>query len=343
MGGKMFLFRRNGNWHVEYIDKMTGRAKRISTQCKLKQDAIQFVSRFEEELAERQTVKLTPIPLSKFRDEFLEHSRIIHSIKTTSDYGYLFTGLLRIFGDVQLKSFTRSTIENYVESRLRDASAYAARKELAYLSSMFNYAIPKNYLLANPCKGIKKPKLPEKLPVFFSREEFQMLLTNIHDEAMKAIVLFAVNTGLRRMEILTLEWGQVNLKDGILILHNQNHLTKSRKVRSVPLNKAALEILNKQRDKIGSELVFTRKGKPLTQDFVSHEFKRCVRRAQLNPKLHFHSLRHTFGSWLVQRGVSIYQVSKLLGHSSVNVTAIYAHLQTDNLRESVQKLIEASN
>ena len=339
----MFLFRRNGKWHVEYIDQATNRTKRISTHCKLKQDAIAFVSRFEEELADRQARKLTSISLTKFRDEFLEHSLTIHSEKTTNDYRLLFTALARHFGDLQLTGFMRSTIENYVEGRLRDTSPYTARRELAYLSSMFNYAIPKNYLLTNPCKGIKKPRLPEKLPLFFSREEFQVLLTNIHDETMKDIVLFAVNTGLRQMEILTLEWSQVNFKDGILILHNQNHLTKSKKVRSLPLNKAAMEILNKQREKIGSELVFMRAGKPFTQSFVSHKFKRYVKRSKLNPKLSFHALRHTFASWLVQRGVSIYQVSKLLGHSSVNVTAIYAHLQTDNLRESVSKLLETTN
>jgi site-specific recombinase XerD len=71
---------------------------------------------------------------------------------------------------------------------------------------------------------------------------------------------------------------------------------------------------------------------------LSKLFKRYVLRADLNPKLKFHSLRHTFASWLVQKGVSIYEVSKLLGHSDIRVTQIYAHLTLDNLRSAVELL-----
>ncbi len=63
-----------------------------------------------------------------------------------------------------------------------------------------------------------------------------------------------------------------------------------------------------------------------------------MRKTSLNSKLNLHSLRHTFASWLVQRGVSIYEVSKLLGHSDIIVTEIYSHLRAEDLRESVNLL-----
>ena len=84
--------------------------------------------------------------------------------------------------------------------------------------------------------------------------------------------------------------------------------------------------------------VFTYLNKPFTQDFVIHRFKKHVRGAKLNDRLNFHALRHTFASWLVQKGVSIYIVSKLLGHADVTTTQIYAHLQTDDLRDVVNSL-----
>lgn len=76
----------------------------------------------------------------------------------------------------------------------------------------------------------------------------------------------------------------------------------------------------------------------IKQDWIVHNFKKYVLKANINPKLHFHSLRHTFASWLVQAGVSIYKVSKLLGHSDVKTTEIYSHLRIEDLRNSVEKL-----
>jgi site-specific recombinase XerD len=75
------------------------------------------------------------------------------------------------------------------------------------------------------------------------------------------------------------------------------------------------------------DYVLTLSGKKLLESWVSHKFKYWVYEAKLpNDKLHFHSLRHTFASWLVQDGVSLYEVQKLLGHSNIAVTQAYSHL-----------------
>lgn len=87
-----------------------------------------------------------------------------------------------------------------------------------------------------------------------------------------------------------------------------------------------------------SDVVFTYNDEPFTQDFIVHKFKKLVRMAKLNDELHFHSLRHSFATWLVQKGVSIYQVSKLLGHADVTTTQIYANLVIDDLHKSVKVL-----
>ena len=76
----------------------------------------------------------------------------------------------------------------------------------------------------------------------------------------------------------------------------------------------------------------------MSQDFLSHKFAAYIRKAKINSKLNFHSLRHTFASRLVQRGVSIYEVSKLLGHSDIKTTQIYAHLRNEDLRNAVELL-----
>ena len=79
------------------------------------------------------------------------------------------------------------------------------------------------------------------------------------------------------------------------------------------MNLIALQILTEREREKQAELIFSCKGLPIKRNFISKTFKKFVKKAKLNSKLNFHYLRHTFASWLVQRGVSIYEVSKLLG------------------------------
>ena len=84
------------------------------------------------------------------------------------------------------------------------------------------------------------------------------------------------------------------------------------------------------------------KGRKFRADTVSKWFKKTVRDAakeiKIDSNIHFHTLRHSFASCLVQRGISIYEVSKLLGHYDIKVTEIYAHLRSEDLRSVVVNL-----
>jgi integrase len=175
------------------------------------------------------------------------------------------------------------------------------------------------------------------LPLYFSQTELARLIGNIDNADIHDVALFAVNTGLREMEIISLTWDQIDFVRKVVILSNQNHVTKSSRVRNVPLNKTAMDVLM-QRKATGGTLVFTYKGNRIHQNHFSGKFKKYIIKAGLNPKYNFHSLRHTFASWLVQAGVSIYEVSKLLGHADIKTTQIYAHLRSDDLKRAVDLL-----
>jgi integrase len=233
---------------------------------------------------------------------------------------------------------TRDKIMDFVQYRLRKTSPYAAKRDIQYLSSAFNWGIQKNYLESNPCVGIKRPRLPEKQPLYFTNEEFDRLLNVIDNADLKDVILFAVNTGLRQMELLRLKWEQINFPEKLLYVNNQVYMSKTLRIRTIPLNYKALEILNKRFVNKQEEYIFTYQGKIIKQELMSHKFKNYVITSGVNSKLNFHSLRHTFASWLVQRGATIYDVSKLLGHSTIKSTEIYAHLRVDELRNAVEKL-----
>ena len=335
----MFLSKhKNGFYYVYYIDPISNKRKSISTKTKLKSEANQFLSEFTKELKVRKKQKTIPINLKDFIFEFLKYSKSIHSENTTKTYKSTFKYLYSYFGNVEISNIDNKDLMNYFEYRIRISSIYRARIDRISLGSAFNRAVTDKYLLNNPCNGIKRFRIPEKQPLFFSETEYQKLLSVIDNKDLKDLVEMALNTGLRQMELLTLEWNQINFKDKLLILDNRNHLTKSKKIRTIPLNIRALQILTERERNKNSNFIFTYLKEPIKQDFISKTFKKFVKKTKLNDKLNFHSLRHTFASWLVQKGVSIYEVSKLLGHSSISVTEIYSHIRTDDLRTAVDRL-----
>ena len=79
-------------------------------------------------------------------------------------------------------------------------------------------------------------------------------------------------------------------------------------------------------------------GKAFTGDYVSKKFKRACKAAGMDKAIHFHSLRHSFASNLAQKGVSLYVIKELLGHSSISTTEIYSHLNMDSLKEAIRIL-----
>ncbi|MCL4551368.1 MAG: site-specific integrase [Bacteroidetes bacterium] len=335
----MYLSKRSNGRYYIYYAQVNGKMTCVSTKTNLKSEALKFLLQFDAQLKDRIAKKVNPVYLGQFFFEFLRYSESVHSINHTKSLRTTFKSFTKQIGNVLLTDLTKEQVVSFVEMRLRNLSAYTVRRDIADLSSAFNYAISKKYLTENPCKSIKKPKLVEKLPLFFTQAEFETLLRAIDDIDLKELVTFAVNTGLRQSDLINLEWRQIDFKNQTLILDNRNSQTKSRKVHTIPLNIKALQILTDRQIRNSQSLkVFTYKDKPIKQLFISHKFKKLVKKAGLDQQLSFHGLRHTFGSWLVQKGVSIYQVSKLLTHSDLRVTQIYTHLRVDDLRSAVEKL-----
>lgn len=144
---------------------------------------------------------------------------------------------------------------------------------------------------------------------------------------------------MRLGEIVNLRWDDnVDLVKGFIHLKNRDNFTlKARGRRSVPLNMTAIRILSAM-EKSTAFVFSDRKGQPLKAGYVSKCFKKQVRQVGLPESIHFHTLRHTGASLLVQQNVPIVYVQKILGHSSVRTTEIYTHNTVEHLQESVGRL-----
>ena len=336
----MFLSKnRNGFYHIIY-DKPNGKRGTKTTKERLKIRAMKKLREFQDRLEDERTREVIPIGLKEFSFNFLRSSEPYYTDKTMKVYKSTFKLALNHFGNIQLTDLSTQTIENYLHTRIRETSIFAARKDLANFSCAFNRAVRDGYLKQNPCKGIRRFKLPEQQPMFYSREEFSRLLEALDSEDLRDIVKFAINTGMRQGEIISLQWHQVNFEQEIITLDNRTHITKTKRIRTLPFNNQVKTILLKRyQNRIpGQEFVFTLNGQSIDQERFSKDFKKYVYKARVNPKLNFHSLRHSFASWLVQKGVSIYVVSKLLGHSNISTTEIYSHLRRDDLKNATEIL-----
>lgn len=328
--------RSNGYYYIFYF-KPNGKRTCISTGTKLKNEALKFLSEFQDEIKKRKLLITNQKTILEFRWEYAKYSESVHRPKTTIRVNSILREFAEYLNNPQLSEIDIKQINNYLQHKAK-VSSYTAQQHLAYLRSAFNKALTDGYIFSNPFESVANYKIPEKQPLFIDEASFHCLLRVIDNADIKHIVNFAVKTGLRLMELITLEWKQINFRDKYLILDNNNHTTKNKKVRTIPLTIEAMQILIERESNRISEFVFTFNGEKFKPDWLSKRFKKYVILAKLNPKIKFHSLRHTFASWLVQKGVSIYQVSKLLGHANVETTEIYSHLRTDDLRTAINVL-----
>ncbi len=341
----MFLSKSSaGIYYLFYNDEL-GKRRAVSTRCRLKPQALKFLQSFKQADHERKT-KLKRVLLSEFARAYIEHTRSIHTRKTAESDATALAEFLRIVGDRPLHLIEVRDIELFLSRKREEASAWTARKYYIALAAAFETAKRWGHISSNPFRSVDKPRVPEILPVFLSRTEFVVLLSAIPSQDLRDLVVCAVSSGLRLGELLALSWSDVDFGRRVLTIQNSERFTtKNRRMRVIPMNEGLFRTLSERRRtmSVESELVFHEGGAPCDPKRVSKAFKRSVRIAGLDHRLHFHSTRHTFASWLAQDGVSLYAIQKLLGHSSASVTQIYSHLQPSELRAEVERISVSTN
>lgn len=203
-------------------------------------------------------------------------------------------------------------------------------KAMMHKAEVWELVAPKKWEV---CKEIKTAK---GRVLFYSPEEVKKLLDNCPDN-WRLVVLLGCRAGLRRGEIVNLSWEDIDLsKKLITIQPKSNWHPKDYECRDIPIDALLFKALNKIENKKGS-VIQTKYNKDFTLGGISHYFiEKVLKKVGLRGSLH--TLRHTFASHLVQNGVDLYTVSKLLGHSSIKTTEIYAHLSPNTYQKAIANL-----
>ena len=341
----MFIFKRSGYYHLEYFDEQDNRVRRISTKTKSKPEALKFLMDFNGK--QKESLQNKYISLSQFKEEYLKYVNNTKSNGYIRTVKYSFDKLINFLSDdVPMLKITVKNIEEFVSNGF-ELNKYGTALTYRTLKSAFNKAINWNYISINPFVKVKLPKLPKPDSVYINHSQLDLIIEKEKNQDLRDIYVLGFHSGMRLNEILNLKWFSIDFtKQEIRVQNTDSFTTKSKRDRTIPMNQTLFEMLRNRVPKVLSiyqdEYVFEKtKGVKYCQFYVSKKFKKAVLETNLNNKIHFHSLRHSFISNLVQRGCSLAVVQQLAGHSQISVTLGYAHLQKENLTNAIKVLDKA--
>ncbi len=337
------MYNRDGFWHV--CIRHNGR----KIQKSLK---IPVGKREDERLAKDMESKIRvqlrensyfdkPIGYKKTLKDLMEKFMKEHSPTVSENmqksYENSLKSLIFFFGNTNLMSISPKMVSRYKMLRKGDGVKPATvNRALSMLSVAFNVAIKEwEWLNDNPVSKVSKEKERNKRDRWLTENEERRLIEN-SPEWLSEIIVFSLNTGLRKGELASLEWSRVNILRKTILITD----TKNGEQRTVPLNKNALNVIE-QRSKvrnIKNDYVFlNRDGGRINPISLGAAFRRSLEKAEIT-NFRFHDLRHCFATRMAQRGIDIYRISKLLGHKDIKMTQRYAHHSPESLRIGVEVL-----
>ncbi len=277
--------------------------------------------------------------LEAFFKEYFDYAKSFKGGETITNEMYCSKQFVAYFGNVSLRALNNARLlDKWKSSMLARVSPTTFNIHRRFLHAAFNVAIKWGYVDENPMATVKKEVAHEKR-LFMTKDELGRILELINADidlptgdvqiqrylrCFRILVIFLVNTGLRRQEAIRLTMADIDFEKRLLHITH----TKSKRVRIIPLNATAYQALVE----IGPELF-----SGMQAYLVSRTFGNYVKKAKMTC-FHLHSLRHTFATNLIARGVDIYTVSRLLGHSDIRTTMIYAKSNTDLLKTAVTLL-----
>ncbi len=339
----MYLVKNSKSPYYQVVSIVDGRRTTCSTRTGNFREANKFLNNFRLQPKKELLPDSDSINLTKFQDEYVTYLQPTKSKSYVRSVELSFKMLIEFIDDIPLNKITLHLIDKFITHTYcrtpRSASLYYRT-----LKAAFSKAVLWNFILDNPFKKIKSPKVAKSFPLFISELELQLILENTQEENIKDLFTIAFYTGMRLGEITNMKWPWIDLNQNqILVQCSDSFATKNKKGRVIPFNQNLKNIFIRNYPKVFSlkkdDFVFSNlMREKYREDFITKRFKIAVRKTELNDKIHFHTLRHSFASLLIQKGVSLYVVKELLGHESLTTTQIYSHLQQQNLRDAVNLL-----
>jgi integrase len=339
-GGKWYInYRQNGR----QIKRSTKTTNKKLAEIKLKELEVRLFKGEPEPLIAKEAPKN---PLAEFFRRYIEFSDATKAAATRISDTYRIRQMQDYFarrGIKHLEDITPGEIQLFQTFIMADHNARSYNNFINLLKSMLNKAVEWGVIKSSPIKGCKPLKVPKKVR-YFSKEEIEGLYAQA-DGDMKLLLNLALYAGLRRNELYFLRWKDIDMKHRQIHVRPHGDFTpKNKKSATVPINSKLLSILNsvypKSKDVDDSQYVFAKYHRPDWVDpthSLSKQFSYLAKKAGIRD-IGLHDCRHTFASYLVQKGTPLLVVKELLRHSDIQSTMVYAHLAPDQQKQAIEKL-----
>ena len=271
-----------------------------------------------------------------------------------------------LIADLHIKDLKSFKIQQYYNKLLSDnISTSNIKKSHKLLRQFFEYTEREGYILKNPCSNVALPKnnkstetiINERKTKFqyFNENEIEELLKIFKDTRYYNIILFALGTGMRKGEILGLQWSDIDFENKeIHVLHNLSHVANisengqknystglqtpksTNSIRVIPMSNKIFNLLNSL--PLKSDYVFCNdKGSHFDIKWTEKFWHNKLKNTNMKDK-RFHDLRHTFATMLLLNGANLIQIKELLGHSSVKITEMYLDALPKSKAEIINKI-----
>lgn len=282
--------------------------------------------------------KKQEMTLDKFFALYMEKHAIPYKKAAWFDREQYLRHIQKFLGSKKLSAINRSVIQSFHASLGQSSGKTSANRVIDIIASIFSKAIEWGHFSGeNPAK-IKKFRLQSR-DRFLTAEEMPRFLEALMQEnntTLRDYILLSLLTGARKSNVLAMRWDQINLNQAEWRIPE----TKNGEAQRVVLADRAREILSVRRAQGNSPWVFPGSGKTGHLLDPKKGWQRLLQRAELQD-VRIHDLRRTLGSWQAAQGTSGFIIGKSLGHKSLRATEIYARLNLDPVRKSVEKATQA--
>ena len=273
-----------------------------------------------------------------FAEMVVEYMKIKSAKRSLARDAASFKNLLPVFCKKPLHLITTREVEGYARDRSVKVKGATINRELALLRHLFNIAMDNGYTDQNPARAIKRyPESPWRHKFFFSESEIKALI-NASAPHLRPILALAFGTGLRKGDILSLRWDDVDLDRSIISVQMQ----KTGESVEIPLIPMIRDLLQGMKSRASaSPFVFPRGLSGQRIGDIKTAFHAALRRSGLASKgYRFHDIRRTFARMLYNQGVILTKIQRLLGHGSVSTTERYLGVKFEETREAILMLDE---
>ncbi|OGP25111.1 MAG: hypothetical protein A2X93_06150 [Deltaproteobacteria bacterium GWC2_56_8] len=348
----MGLFKRGRVWWMSFTHN--GERIQRSTKVKDRKLAEKIEAKVVTKIAEGKWFE-KPVTADKTLGDLLdkyikEHSAPNKAPGTANNDICMVKDMKEFFGDTRLKDVTPSLISAYrAKCREKGLAAASLNHRRTLLHQAFKLAVREwEWCQTNPVEKVSREKVRNERDRWLTVNEEKKLIEKcvLHPTLkenkteprywLQEIVVFALSTGMRQDEILSLEWPDVDLfRKTVTVVRSKNG-----EKRTIPLNQKAFELL-KEKAKVrhirNSYVFASEAGSKILRRNLLRAFYNVVDRAKIED-FRFHDLRHTFATRLAQAGVDLYKIAKLLGHKDIKMTQRYSHHYPESLRDGVEVL-----